>query len=131
MKTVNKKELSAKDQEKLLKLIKDRFIKNIHRHKGIVWAKVEAKLKASKEKIWSLNEMEITGGDPDVVGYDKKTGEYIFFDCAIESPKGRRSICYDREGLESRKEFKPEKNAIDMASSMGIDMLSEEEYRQL
>ncbi|MDX6404475.1 MAG: hypothetical protein QOH70_1930, partial [Blastocatellia bacterium] len=105
--------------------------KNMKRHKGLEWAKVRAKLEANTEKLWSLSEMESTGGEPDVVGHDKKTGEYIFFDCSAESPKGRRSLCYDRQALESRKEHKPANNAIDMASAMGIELLTEEEYREL
>jgi hypothetical protein len=109
----------------LLKALKARFEKNMNRHKGLEWAKVKAKLEASAEKLWSLNEMERTGGEPDVVGHDKKMGEYIFFDCSAESPNGRRSVCYDREGQESRKEHKPENNAIDMAAAMGIELLTE------
>ena len=116
---------------KLLTALKTRFEKNMDRHKGLTWAKVEVKLEASTEKLWSLNEMERTGGEPDVVGYDQKTGEYIFFDCSAESPKGRRSICYDREALESRKENKPANNALDMATAMGIKLLAEEQYREL
>jgi len=127
----NKKELSAKQCEELLKKLKARFEKNMNRHKGIEWAKVQAKLEINSEKLWSLNEMERTGGEPDVVGHDKKTGEYIFYDCSAESPKGRRSICYDREGLDSRKEYKPENNAIDMAAAMGIELLTEDQYREL
>ena len=126
-----KKELSAKQREDLLNTLKARFEKNMNRHKGLEWAKVEAKLEANSEKLWSLNEMERTGGEPDVVGHDKKTGEYIFFDCSAESPRGRRSFCYDREALEARKEHKPENNAIDMAASMGIELLTEEQYREL
>ncbi len=103
----------------------------MNRHKGLEWAKVQAKLEANAEKLWSLHEMERTGGEPDVVGYDKKTGEFIFYDCSAESPKGRRSVCYDREALESRKEFKPENNAMDMAAAMGIELLTEEQYREL
>ncbi len=127
----NKKELSAGQREELLKALKPRFEKNINRHKGLEWAKVQAKLEVSSEKLWSLNEMESTGGEPDVVGHDKNTGEYIFYDCSAESPKGRRNVCYDREGLESRKSFKPENNAIDMAAAMGIELLTEEQYREL
>jgi Protein of unknown function (DUF4256) len=127
----NKKELAPEQREVLLKALKDRFEKNMNRHKGFEWAKVQAKLEANTEKLWSLNEMERTGGEPDVVGHDKKTGEYIFYDCSAESPKGRRSVCYDREGLESRKEHKPENNAIDMAAAMGIELLTEEQYREL
>ena len=126
-----KKELSPEQREELLKALKARFEKNMNRHKGLEWAKVKAKLEASAEKLWSLNEMERTGGEPDVVGHDKKTGEYIFFDCSAESPNGRRSVCYDREGQESRKEHKPENNAIDMAAAMGIELLTEEQYREL
>jgi uncharacterized protein DUF4256 len=127
----NKKELSPEQREELLRALKARFDKNMNRHKGLEWAKVEAKLEVNTEKLWSLNEMERTGGEPDVVGHDKKTGEYIFYDCSPESPKGRRSVCYDREGLESRKEHKPENNAIDMAAAMGIELLTEEQYREL
>jgi hypothetical protein len=123
--------LSKEQREELLKALKTRFEKNLNRHKNLEWPKVQAKLEANPAKLWSLNEMERTGGEPDVVGYDKKTGEYIFYDCSAESPKGRRSICYDREGLESRKEPKPEHNAIDMAAAMGIELLTEEEYREL
>lgn len=127
----NKKALSPEQREELLKIVKARFEKNMNRHKGLEWSKIQARLEGNTEKLWSLNEMERTGGEPDVVGNDKKTDEYIFYDCAAESPKGRRSVCYDREGLESRKEFKPDKNAIDMASAMGIELLTEEEYREL
>src|SRR5665811_606038 len=127
----NKKELSPEQREELLRVLKARFEKNMNRHKGLEWAKVQAKLEANTEKLWSLYEMERTGGEPDVVGHDNKTGEYIFYDCSAESPKGRRSICYDREGLESRKEFKPENNAVDMAATMGIELLTEEQYREL
>jgi hypothetical protein len=126
-----KKKLSQEQGEELLRALKARFEKNMNRHKGLEWAKVQAKLEANTEKLWSLNEMERTGGEPDVVGHDKKTGEYIFYDCSAESPKGRRSVCYDREGLESRKEHKPENNAIDMAAAMGIEILTEEQYREL
>ena len=128
-----KKKLSPKEGEELLKTLKARFEKNMKRHKGIEWAKVMAKLNlpAGDEKLWSLNEMEKTGGEPDVVGHDTKTGEYIFYDCSAESPSGRRSICYDREGLDSRKEHKPQNNAIDMAVAMGIELLTEEKYREL
>ena len=125
------KDMKAKQQEELLRALKARFEKNMNRHKGLEWAKVQAKLEANPEKLWSLNEMERTGGEPDVVGYDKKTGEYIFYDCSAESPKGRRSVCYDREALESRKEHKPKDNAIDMAAAMGIELLTEEQYREL
>ena len=132
----NKKELSPEQREELLRSLEARFEKNMNRHKGLEWANVQAKLEASPvsyrdEKLWSLNEMERTGGEPDVVGHDKKKGEYIFYDCSAESPKGRRSVCYDREGQESRKEYKPENNAIDMAAAMGIEILSEEQYREL
>src|SRR4028118_1051048 len=126
-----KKELLAKEREELLRTLQTRFEKNMNRHKGLEWAKVQTKLEANPEKLWSLNEMEKTGGEPDVVGHDKKTGEYIFYDCSAESPKGRRSVCYDREALESRKEHKPESNAIDMADAMGIKLLTEEQYREL
>src|SRR6266436_9743858 len=125
------KELSSEQHEALLRALKARFEKNMNRHKALEWAKVRAKLEANAEKLRSLNEMERTGGEPDVVGHDKKTGEYIFFDCSAESPKGRTSVCYDREGLESRKEHKPENNAIDMAAAMGIELLTEEEYQEL
>ena len=127
----NKKELSPEQGEELLKALKARFEKNINRHKGIEWAKVQAKLEAHTGKLWSLNEMERTGGEPDVVGRDRKTGQYIFVDCSAESPQGRRSVCYDREALESRKEHKPEDNALDMAAAMGIELLTEEQYREL
>ncbi len=127
----NKKALSPGQREELLKALKARFEKNMSRHKGLEWAKVQAQLEANAEKLWSLNEMEKTGGEPDVVGHDKKTGEYIFYDCLAESPKGRRSVCYDREALESRKEHKPKDNAIDMAAAMGIELLAEEQYREL
>jgi hypothetical protein len=126
-----KKELSSEQREELFEELKTRFEKNMNRHKGLEWAKVQAKLEANTEKLWSLGEMERTGGEPDVVGFDKKTGEYIFYDCSAESPKGRRSLCYDREALEARKEHKPENNAIDMAAAMGIELLTEEEYREL
>ena len=127
----NKKDLSPERCEELLKALKARFEKNMNRHKGLEWAQVQAKLEAHGEKMWSLNEMERTGGEPDVIGHDKKTGEYIFCDCSAESPKGRRSVCYDREALESRKEHKPENNAVDMADAMGIELLTEEQYREL
>src|SRR5215216_42662 len=127
----NKKKLSPEQREELLRTLKARFEKNMNRHKGLEWAKVQAKLEANIEKLWSLHEMEKTGGEPDVVGHDKKTGEYLFFDCSPESPKGRTSVCYDREGLDSRKEHKPKNNAIDMAMEMGIELLTEEEYREL
>src|SRR3954470_2704783 len=127
----NKKKLSSEQREELLKALRARFEKNMNRHKGLEWAKVQAKLEANTEKLWSLNEMEITGGEPDVVGYDKKTGEYIFYDCSAESPKGRRSLCYDHEALEARKEHKPADSAINMAADMGIELLTEEQYREL
>ncbi|WP_425262786.1 DUF4256 domain-containing protein [Paenibacillus thermotolerans] len=127
----NNKELPPEQREEILITLKTRFEKNMNRHQGLEWAEVQAKLEANPEKLWSLNEMERTGGEPDVVGYDKNTGEYIFYDCSAESPKGRRSICYDREALESRKEHKPENNAMDMAAAMGIELLTEEEYREL
>jgi hypothetical protein len=123
--------ISKQQREDLLKALQSRFEKNMNRHKGLEWAKVQAKLDAQMEKLWSLNEMERTGGEPDVVGHDKKTGEYVFYDCSIESPTGRRSLCYDREALESRKEHKPKDNAADMAASMGIELLTEEQYREL
>ena len=125
------KDMKAKQREDLLRALKARFEKNMNRHKGLEWGRVQAKLEANTEKLWSLNEMERTGGEPDVVGHDKKTGEYIFCDCSAESPKGRRSVCYDREGQEARKAFKPEDNAIDMAAAMGIELLTEEQYREL
>ena len=127
----SKKKLSPEEGEELLTVLKARFEKNMNRHKGIEWSKVQAKLQNNSEKLWSLQEMERTGGEPDVVGHDKKTDEYIFYDCSAESPKGRRSVCYDPEALESRKEHKPENNAIGMAAAMGIEILSEEEYRDL
>jgi len=127
----NKKKLSSEQREELLRALEARFEKNMNCHKGLEWAKVQAKLEANTEKLWSLNEMERTGGEPDVVGHDKKTGEYIFYDCSAESPKGRRNVCYDREGQEARKAFKPEDNAFDMAAAMGIDLLTEEQYREL
>jgi hypothetical protein len=123
--------MKAKQQEELLKVLKARFEKNMNRHKGLEWAEVQAKLEANPEKLGSLHEMERTGGEPDVVGYDKTTGDFIFYDCSAESPKGRRSVCYDREGLESRKEHKPENSAVDMAAAMGIEILTEEQYREL
>jgi hypothetical protein len=127
----NKKQLSAEQREELLRALKARFEKNMSRHKGLEWAKVQAKLEAKTEKLWSLNEMERTGGEPDVVAHDKKTGEYIFYDCSAESPKGRRSVCYDGDALESRKEHKPKDSATDMAAAMGIELLTEEQYREL
>ena len=127
----NKRELSRKQREELLKALKARFDKSMNRHKGLEWAEVQAKLEVNTEKLWSLNEMERTGGEPDVVGHDKKRGEYIFNDCSAESPQGRRSVCYDREALESRKEHKPKNNVIGMADDMGIELLTEEQYREL
>jgi uncharacterized protein DUF4256 len=126
-----RKKLSSEKREELLEVLKARFEKNINHHKGLEWAKVEARLESTTEKLWSLGEMERTGGEPDVVGYDKETDEYIFFDCSAESPDGRRSVCYDREGQESRKEHKPENNANDMAAAMGIELLTEEQYQEL
>jgi len=127
----NKKDLSPQQREELLKALKARFEKNTNRHIGLEWAKVQAKLEANREAIWSLHEMESTGGEPDVVDHDKNSGEYIFYDCSAESPTGRRSVCYDREGQDSRKEHKPENNALDMATAMGIELLTEEQYREL
>jgi hypothetical protein len=127
----NKKDLSPERREELMRALKARFEKNMNRHRGLEWDRAQAKLEVNAEKLWSLNEMERTGGEPDVVGHDKKTGEYIFYDCSAESPKGRRSVCYDREALESRKEHKPEDNAMDMAAAMGIELLTEEQYREL
>jgi hypothetical protein len=126
-----KKELSAKQRAELLDTLKTRFEKNMNRHKTLDWVGVQARLEAHTEKLWSLYEMERTGGEPDVVGSDRKTGEYIFYDCSAESPKGRRSICYDREALESRKEHKPTNNAMDIAAAMGIELLTEDQYREL
>ena len=128
-----KKKLSQKEAEELLKTLKTRFEKNMNRHKGLEWTKIQEKLdaQAEGEKLWSLNEMEITGGEPDVVEHDKKKDEYIFYDCSSESPKGRRSICYDHDALEARKAHKPENSAIGMAADMGIEILSEEQYREL
>ena len=126
-----KKEFSTKQREEVLNTLKGRFEKNVNRHKGLEWAKVRAKLESNTEKLWSLNEMERTGGEPDVVGYDKNTNEYIFFDCSPESPLGRRSFCYDREALDSRKEHKPANSAVDMAASIGIELLTEQQYREL
>lgn len=125
------KKLSAQQSEELLSILKIRFEKNMKRHEGIAWASVQEKLEANPEKLWSLNEMDITGGEPDVVGYDEKTGEFVFFDCAAESPKGRRSTCYDHEALEARKEHKPNDSAVNMANEMGIALLTEEQYRTL
>src|SRR5258705_5649655 len=126
-----KKEFSPEQREGLLRALKARFEKNMNRHEGLEWSKVQAKLEANTEKLWSLNEMERTGGEPDVVGHDKERGEYIFDDCSPESPKGRRSVCYDREALKSRKEHKPEDNAIDMAAAVGIELLTAEQYPEL
>jgi len=126
-----KKELSPQQQAELLSILKTRFEKNTHRHKDIDWNKIQIKLEANPAKLWSLYQMETTGGEPDVVDYNKTTEEFIFFDCSPESPKGRRSLCYDREALDARKEFKPENNALDVAASMGIELLTEEQYRQL
>src|SRR5262245_30956035 len=128
---MSKKKLSPAQREELLKTLKARFEKNMNRHKGLEWAKVQAKLEANAEKLWSLNEMESTGGEPDVVGFDKKTGAYIFYDCAAESPKGRRSICYDRAALDARKEHKPANSAVDVAAAMGVELLTEQQYREL
>ena len=127
----NKKELSPKQREELIRALKARFEKNMNRHKGLEWAKVQTKLNANAKSLWSLNEMERTGGEPDVVGFDKKTGEYIFYDCSAESPKDRRSLCYDHEALEARKEHKPKDSATNMAAAMGIELLTEEQYREL
>jgi len=127
----NTKKLSSEQREELLRALKARFEKNINRHKGLEWAKIQTKLEANVEKLWSLNEMERTGGEPDVVGHDKKTGEYIFYDCSAESPKGRRSVCYDGDALRSRKEHKPQNSAMDLADDMGIEILPEEQYREL
>jgi hypothetical protein len=127
----NKKELSLEQREELLGTLKARFEKNMNRHRGLEWAKVQAKLETNAEKLWSVNEMERTGGEPDVVGHDKKTGEYIFYDCSAESPKGRRNVCYDGAALEARKEHKPGDSAVNMATAMGIGLLTEEQYREL
>lgn len=125
------KELTHEQQEELIKTLKARFEKNNERHEGLDWASVQAKLDTNPDKLWSLHEMEATGGEPDVVGYDAKTDEYIFYDCSAESPKGRRSVCYDREAWEARKNHKPENTAMDMAKDMGIELLTEEQYREL
>ena len=130
-KTKTPKTLSSPQREQLVTTLKARFEKNMNRHKGLEWAKVQAKLEAAPEKLWSLSEMEKSGGEPDVVGFDKKTGEYIFYDCSAESPKGRRSVCYDREALEARKEHKPKDSAIDIAAAIGVELLTEEQYREL
>ena len=127
----NTKKLSSEQREELLRALKARFEKNMNRHKGLEWAKIQTKLEANAEKLWSLNEMERTGGEPDVVGHDKKTGEYIFYDCSAESPKGRRSVCYDGDALRSRKEHKPQNSAMDLAADMGVEILTEEQYREL
>ncbi|MFT3912152.1 MAG: DUF4256 domain-containing protein [Ferruginibacter sp.] len=126
-----KKKLPASLQQEIISILKTRFEKNMNRHNGLEWPKIQARLEANNEKLWSLNEMEVTGGEPDVVGHDKKTGEYIFYDCSAESPTGRRSFCYDHEALEKRKEHKPENSAMQLAADMGIEILSEEEYRSL
>ncbi len=128
---IHEKKLSTTQREALLSALKTRFEKNMNRHEGLEWANVQTKLEANTEKLWSLHKMEETGGEPDVVGHDKKTDEYIFYDCSAESPKGRRSVCYDGEALESRKEHKPEDSALEMAAAMGIELLSEEQYRAL
>ncbi len=127
----NKKELSPAQIDELLSALKDRFEKNMNRHQNLEWAKVQTKLESNAEKLWSLGEMERTGGEPDVVVFDKKTGEYVFYDCSAESPKGRRSVCYDRQALDSRKENKPKSSAVEMAVAMGIEILTEEQYREL
>jgi hypothetical protein len=131
MKTTSKASLASKQREELLGILKERFAKNMNRHKGVAWAGVQAKLEDNGGKLWSLHEMERTGGEPDVVDYDRETGEYMFYDCSAESPKGRRSLCYDREALEFRKENKPKDCASDMAAAMGIELLTEEQYREL
>lgn len=127
----SKQQLSPAQRQELINTLKARFEKNMNRHKGLDWAKVQAKLEANPEKLWSLSEMENTGGEPDVVGHDKKTGEYVFYDCSAESPKGRRSICYDRAALDARKENKPKDSAMDMTAAMGVEILTEEQYREL
>ncbi|HXX42059.1 MAG TPA: DUF4256 domain-containing protein [Chthoniobacterales bacterium] len=127
----SKKELSPKQREELLDALKSRFEKNMNRHKGLDWAKLQTRLEVNGEKLWSLNEMERTGGEPDVMGHDKKTGEYIFFDCSPQSPGGRTSLCYDREALDSRKEHKPKNSAVDLAAAMGVELLTEEQYLEL
>ena len=127
----NEKALSPEQRGELLRTLRARFEKNMNRHEGFEWAKVQAKLEANPEKLWSLHEMERTGGEPDVVGHDETTGQYIFYDCSAESPKGRRSLCYDREALESRKKYKPENSAMDLAAAMGVELLAEEQYREL
>ena len=125
------RELTPEQSEELFKILKDRFEKNMQRHQGLEWAKVQAKLQANTDKLWSLYQMETTGGEPDIVSYDERTEEYIFYDCSAESPKGRRNVCYDREALDARKQFKPATNAIEMAALMGIELLTEEQYREL
>jgi hypothetical protein len=127
----NKKELSQTEHDGLIKTLKARFEKNTSRHKGIGWNELQAKLEANPEKLWSLNEMERTGGEPDLVGRDNRTGEFLFYDCSAETPGGRRNVCYDRDALDARKSFRPENNALDMATSIGIEILTEEEYRDL
>ena len=127
----NKKELTSQQIEQLISMLRTRFENNMHRHNGLEWANIQTRLEASAGKLWSLHEMERSGGEPDVVGYDKKTGEYIYYDCSAQSPQGRRSVCYDREALESRKEHKPKTSALDMAAEMGIGILTEEQYREL
>src|ERR1044071_9000004 len=126
-----KKELSPKQREQLIQTLKSRFKKNLNRHRGLEWAKVKARLEADPEKLWSLGEMEDTGGEPDVIGHDRKTGEYVFVDCSPESPEGRTSLCYDREALDSRKEHKPKNSAMDLAAAMGVELLNEEQYQEL
>jgi hypothetical protein len=126
-----KKELTQQQREELMKVLKVRFERNLSRHQGLEWTRLQAKLEAATEKLWSLNEMEYSSGEPDVISYDKKTDEYIFYDCSPESPAGRRSLCYDKAGLDSRKEHKPENNAMDMAAAMGVEILTEEQYREL
>jgi hypothetical protein len=129
--TNEQRDLSPEQREELLKMLQSRFNKNMNRHKGLEWAEVQARLESNPQKLWSLHEMERTGGEPDVVGYDEKTGEYIFYDCSDESPKGRRSVCFDREAWEARKEARPENSALDMAAAMGIELLTEVQYREL
>ena len=131
MSKANLKTLTSAQKKEILNLLQDRFNKNMHLHKGLKWLDIESRLKSSNDKLWSLFEMERTGGEPDVIGVDIKTGEYIFCDCSAESPAGRRSLCYDREGLDSRKAFKPENSAIELADAMGIELLTEEQYREL
>jgi hypothetical protein len=127
----SKKELSVKQRDELFKVLKERFEKNMNRHKGLAWSKVTAGLDAHPEKLWSLNEMERTGGEPDVVGHDTRTGEYVFYDCSDQTPQNRRGLCYDREALDARKKFKPKSSALDVASAMGVELLTEEEYLEL